>query len=152
MIALLQHIGNTIRGLHVTGALKMVKTIVVPQLLYGSEAWWRGLLKPGQRGWGYKHLLHSIDIVLNAALRKALPVYKTIPISALRAEGGIFGALHLLEEARKRDHLRLGELRNHPLGEILRNKPGRKSRITKSYEISNRALRETLREHWPARS
>jgi hypothetical protein len=70
----------------------MVKTIVIPQLLYASELWWKGTPLSGGDNWGYKYLLTHIDRVLNTALRRALLVYRTTPSSALHKESQIPGA------------------------------------------------------------
>lgn len=116
MIGLMRRIGGTTKGLPFKGSQTIVKTIILPMLMFGSELWWTGIPAEGEKGPKQKERVNKIEKTLNSARRTAVPMYKTSPNGALQHESGVPGAQTLLEEARERDSLRLGTLpEHHPL-------------------------------------
>lgn len=128
MMGLMRRLGGTTKGLPVHQATKIIKTIVIPQLLYGSQMWWRGTGK--KRARYEEYCLDIINRTLKAAIRAALPVYKTTPIGVLHPESRIPDARTPPDEARDRDCLRMGKLpKEHPVAEAIGRKAHKKSQI-----------------------
>jgi len=49
-MALSRRLGGIIKGIPVEQAVKVIKTIVILRLLYGSEIWWKGMkMEQGKR-------------------------------------------------------------------------------------------------------
>ena len=116
-LALIQNVANTQNGLSVKGCRQIIKAVVEPSLLYGSEVWWKGSTVNGQpRAVKGVHLLRHVDRALRAAHKVALPVYKTTPTPVIKYELEVSNAEAKAEELRYADSLRMGQLpRNHPL-------------------------------------
>lgn len=93
-----------------------VITCVLPSVLYGSEAWYGGRLKPSNQTYNNCQAQVStrqgglIDIVqktLNIAVRGVLPVWRTTPTATLFRDSGLPSAEVALEEAKIRFAKRL---------------------------------------------
>ena len=83
--------------------ITIVRTVVIPTALHAAEVWWPGLKRVTIRSevknsTGKQR--DAIDRVLMAAIRTALPTWRTMPGVALRRETGIPPAHVLLEERR----------------------------------------------------
>lgn len=110
------------RGPPADGLYKAVRTVVLPTLLYGSEAWYKGRKKPSSRHRNAKvssrlgaHVALA-SRALHTAVRATVPAYRTHPRDALYVISGIPTAEIALEEARYRFALRLQTVNGtHPL-------------------------------------
>ena len=111
-----------------------MKRVVIPQLLYGSEIWWKGSGKK-HKTIHEKPCVDMINKTLRVALRVALSVYKITPIGLLHLESGIWDARTSLDEAGDRDSLRRIKLpKTHPVAIAMQEKAHKTSRMTSSYE------------------
>jgi len=87
MMSLMKRLGGTTKGLPMEQAVKVIKTVVIPQLIYGSEIWWRGTeTQQGKKVAWTQSRLGIVNKILRMALRAALPVYKTTPIGTAPGE------------------------------------------------------------------
>ena len=90
-----------------------VTACVIPAALFAAEAWWPPPNSPTRRA---KGLATKVDLIIRAALRAVLPVYRTTPIHMLHHAAGIPPAELLLDHASRRAAIRLTRLDPaHPL-------------------------------------
>jgi ribonuclease HI len=121
----LRALTNSQRGLPAASVRKAAMTCVIPAITYGSEVWYRGRTKPARNpAQSGKDLVSSrlggqidkLQVVMNAAARAILPVWRTTPNHLLSREAGIPTAELVLEESRHRFALRLQKVPGqHPL-------------------------------------
>lgn len=124
----LKKLGGQTKGMSVEGNVKLIRAVLQPSLLYGSEVWWQG----ESRGQGY--LVEQVDKAIRKVKRSALPVPRTCPNAVLDFETGIPSAETWLQELKDRDSLRLGGLRaDHPLNNLVGRKTlGKKRSVNKA--------------------
>ncbi|KAK8096411.1 uncharacterized protein PG998_014279 [Apiospora kogelbergensis] len=115
----------TRRGPPAAGHQKAVRTVILPILLYGHEAWYRGrthtarksnrkgITETGTRLGGHVEHIHK---ALIKAARAVLPVWRTVPNDTLFGVSGLPTARVALEDARLRFAVRLRTVHEgHPL-------------------------------------
>ena len=97
----IQSLANTQRGPQPSALRKVVKTVVIPCLTYGAEAWYEGLVKIRKCGsqvtearTKQEHLVGIVSRTLTPALRAILPVWRTTPTPVLYKEAAIPVASH----------------------------------------------------------
>ena len=109
----------TTRGPPAAGLRKIVKTVVLPTLLYGYEAWYRGRTRPIPGRQASTRLGAHISLAQRAllkAIRGVLPVWKTFLKDALFGASGLPTAQIALDEARYNYAYRLRTVhKGHPL-------------------------------------
>ncbi|KAI0999414.1 hypothetical protein K3495_g8783 [Podosphaera aphanis] len=97
----------------------IVRTVILPTVLHGTEVWWPGRTRATNTGETRNSCgkqLAAIDNAIMAGIRAAIPTWRTMPTVALRRETGIPPAHVLLEEKRLANSARIRRLDiNHPL-------------------------------------
>ncbi|CEJ92618.1 hypothetical protein VHEMI08257 [[Torrubiella] hemipterigena] len=119
MANLLRSLSNTISGIAPAAVRHAVFTVIVPIMLYGTEAWLTDDPTPSMKG-SSLHLsqtqLNAIQKCLNTACKAILPVWRTTPNIYLWKEAGVPAAEDQIKATRVRISLRIATLDDqHPL-------------------------------------
>ena len=104
-------------GLRVEGTIKLIKTVLIPTLTYGSEVWWKGKNDPnGQtKGQRQQGLLETLEKPLKSCKREALGTSKGCPLKVLDWETGIPKLEDILDNLRDKASVRLNSKeKEHP--------------------------------------
>ncbi|KAK4205867.1 hypothetical protein QBC37DRAFT_301944, partial [Rhypophila decipiens] len=91
--AFIKRLNGVSYGLPPKEATQAVRTVVLPTLLYGYEAYFR----PDTRGKTTNVIEGRLNSLLRDACRAAIPAWKTTPIPVLHAHTGILPARQLLQ-------------------------------------------------------
>lgn len=133
-VAALRNLSITTRGVTPILARTAVVTCVLPVLLYGAETWWapddpppppQALTQRKERkNDGRGRITNQVQLVINAAARAVLPVWRTTRVATLLRESGLPPARAWLDHAAARAALRAGQLdAYHPLRQRIRPFP-----------------------------
>jgi ribonuclease HI len=126
-------LANTQRGPPAAALRKAIKTVVIPCLTYGAEAWYEGRSKT-RRNTGtaleptiktqQEHLLDEMAYVLQPALKAILPVWRTTPTALLYKEAAIPTIRVILDGIQRRLGQRLRSVdQEHPLVSRIARRP-----------------------------
>ncbi|CCF35795.1 reverse transcriptase [Colletotrichum higginsianum] len=138
----LRGLGNTAWGAPTHLLRRAITSCVLPIQYYASEAWWpgRNRIKNGHiASNGVNGLLNQLDITQAKAIRAALPVYRTTPVSILQREAALPPAEVMLDAKLHKASVRIHRLDDrHPLRTRLGERPGPDSRLRRMASLIER--------------